>query len=88
MWRQRRMESFFALLQKNVLDRHRWVIRQELRLAVVSWIKTTYNGRRRQRGLGKLTPITYEMITEVALAALNNPSQLKLQQSLLVRCSA
>jgi transposase InsO family protein len=25
------MESFFALLQKNVLDRHRWNTREELR---------------------------------------------------------
>ena len=32
------MESFFALLQKNVLDRRRWSTRQELRLAIVTWI--------------------------------------------------
>ena len=63
------MESFFALLQKNVLDRRRWATRQELRLAIVAWIETTYNRRRRQRGLGKLTPIEYEMIAQVALAA-------------------
>ncbi len=29
------MESFFALLQKNVLDRQRWTTREELRLAIV-----------------------------------------------------
>ena len=40
------MESFFALLQKNVLDR-----------------------RRRQRALGRLTPIEYEILTTAALAA-------------------
>jgi putative transposase len=34
------MESFFALLQKNVLDRQRWPDRDQLRLAVVpgSWL--------------------------------------------------
>ncbi len=29
------MKSFFALLQKNVLDRQRWATRAELRLAIV-----------------------------------------------------
>ncbi len=31
-------ESFFALLQKNVLDRRTWATRQELRIAIVTWI--------------------------------------------------
>lgn len=50
------MESFFALLQKNVLDRQRWTTRQELRLAIVAWIEGIYHRKRRQRRLGKLTP--------------------------------
>jgi putative transposase len=62
------MESFFALLQKNVLDRQRWTSRHELRLAIVSWVETSYHRRRRQRGLGKLTPIEFETIQPVALA--------------------
>jgi len=37
------MESSFALLQKNVLDRQRWATRQELRLAIVTWIEKTYH---------------------------------------------
>jgi putative transposase len=56
------MESFFALLQKNVLDRQRWTSRQELRLAIVTWIEKTYHRRRRQRSLGRLTPIEFETI--------------------------
>ncbi len=63
------MESFFALLQKNVLDRRRWSTREELRLAIVIWIEATYHRRRRQRGLGKLTPIEFEAVFEVAHAA-------------------
>lgn len=63
------MESFFALLQKNVLDRQRWSSREELRLAIVIWIERTYHRRRRQRGLGKLTPIEFETVFEAALAA-------------------
>jgi putative transposase len=63
------MESFFALLQRNVLDRQRWQTRQDLRLAMVTWIERTYHRRRRQRRLGKLTPIEFETINQPAYAA-------------------
>jgi putative transposase len=65
------MESFFALQQKNVLDQHRWATRQQLRLAIVTWIEDTYHRRRRQRVLGRLTPIEFEtiMTTTAATAA-------------------
>jgi transposase InsO family protein len=63
------MESFFALLQKNVLDRQRWPDRSQLRLAIVTWIERTYHRRRRQRALGRLTPIEYEIINRPAQAA-------------------
>ena len=56
------MESFFALLQRNVLDRRRWATRGELRIAIVTWIERTYHRRRRQATLGRLTPIEYEII--------------------------
>src|SRR3954452_18381386 len=56
------MESFFSLLQKNVLDRRRWDTREELRIAIVTWIERTYHRRRRQSGLGRLTPIEFEAI--------------------------
>jgi transposase InsO family protein len=55
------MESWHALLQKNVLDRRRWRTRDELHEAVVFWIEHTYNRRRRQRALGKLTPVEFEL---------------------------
>jgi putative transposase len=64
------MESFFALLQKNVLDRCRWKSRDQLRLAIITWIERTHHRRRRQRRLGKLTPVEYEaLFTEAALAS-------------------
>ena len=64
------MESFFSLLQKNVLNRQRWHSRQDLRLAIVTWIERTYRRRRRQRRLGRLTPIEFEIInTHAAHAA-------------------
>lgn len=63
------MESFFALLQKNVLDRQRWNTRQDLRLAITTWIERTYHRRRRQRSLARLTPIEFETINTTAHAA-------------------
>ena len=64
------MESFFGLLQNNVLDRQRWTNRQQLRIAIITWIERTYHRRRRQARLGKLTPIEYETMNtpQVALA--------------------
>ena len=64
------MESFFALVQKNVLNKRRWSSREELRLELVVWIEKTYHRRRRQRVLGRLTPIEFEIINSpVAHAA-------------------
>ncbi len=64
-------ESFFALLQKNVLNRQRWANREQLRIAIITWIERTYHQRRRQTRLGRLTPIEYEtiMTPQVAHAA-------------------
>ncbi|EWM19223.1 transposase [Kutzneria sp. 744] len=56
------MESFFALLQNNVLNRRTWSTRTELRTAIVAWIERTYHRRRRQAALSRLTPIEYEAI--------------------------
>ncbi len=64
------MESFFSLLQKNVLDRRVWATREELRIAIVPWIERTYHRRRRQASLGRLTPVEFETVmTTPALQA-------------------
>jgi putative transposase len=63
------MESFFALLQNNVLNRQAWQTREELRIAIVTWIERTYHRRRRQAALGRLTPIEYEAIMTPAAHA-------------------
>ena len=41
-------QSFFSLLQKNVLNRRAWAPRDELRIALVTWIARTCHRRRRQ----------------------------------------
>ena len=65
------MESFFSLLQKNVLNSRAWTTRQELRLAIVIWVERTYHRRLGQARLGHLTPMEFEaiMTTPATLAA-------------------
>jgi putative transposase len=65
------MESFFAPLKNNVLNRRSWATREQLRLAIVVWTERTYHRKRRQAALGRLTPIEFEtmMTTPIALAA-------------------
>jgi hypothetical protein len=46
---------------QTLLDRRHWVTREQLRLAITTWIEHTYNRRRRQRRLGKLTPVEFEL---------------------------
>jgi putative transposase len=53
----------------KLFDRPRWRTMEQLRLAIVTLIERTYLRRRRQRGLGRLTPIELEAVHEVALAA-------------------
>jgi putative transposase len=55
------MESFFSLLQKNVFNRRRWRTRSELAYETIVWIEHTYNRRRRQRVLGRLTPVEFDL---------------------------
>ena len=55
------MESFWALLQRNVLNTGPCRTRAELHYAIRHWIEHTYNRRRRQRSLGRLTPIEFEL---------------------------
>ena len=43
------MESFFSLLQKNVLNTRRWDTRDQLRIAIVTWTERTYHRRRGAR---------------------------------------
>ena len=54
------MESFWSLLQTNVLNQQRWTTRQELRLAIVVWTERKYHRQRAQDALGGLTPNEFE----------------------------
>lgn len=62
------MESFFALVQKNVLGRKQWRTREELRIAIATWIERACRRCRRQARLGRLTPVEDETIKNPAVS--------------------
>jgi putative transposase len=50
-------ESFFATLECELLDRHRFKTQAEARIAVFEFIEGFYNPRRRHSSIGYLSPI-------------------------------
>jgi putative transposase len=53
-------ESFFATLECELLDRHRFRTQPEARMAVFEFIEGWYNPSRRHSGLDYLSPLHYE----------------------------
>jgi putative transposase len=53
-------ESFFATLECELLDRHRFQSQAEARLAVFDFIEGWYNPHRRHSALDYLSPLNYE----------------------------
>ena len=53
-------ESFFATLERELLNRRRFRSQAEARMAVFEWIEGWYNPRRRHSSLGRISPINYE----------------------------
>jgi putative transposase len=54
------IESFFATLECELIDRRHWRTRAEARLEVFWWIEAVYNRTRRHSSLGYLSPVEYE----------------------------
>ncbi len=54
------VESFFASLQTEVLDRYGWESRAQLRTAIFEYLEVFYNRQRRHSALGYLTPAEFE----------------------------
>ena len=59
-------ESFFATLECELLDRHRFRTQIEARLAVFDFIEGWYNPRRRHSALDYLSPMIFERSKERA----------------------
>jgi putative transposase len=53
-------ESFFATLECELLDRHRFRIHADARLALFDFIEGWYNPRRRHSAIDYLSPIAFE----------------------------
>jgi len=53
-------ESFFSVLQRELLDEQTWATRRQLALAVFEWIEAWYNPHRRHTSIGSTSPIAYE----------------------------
>jgi putative transposase len=53
-------ESFFATLEREVLDRRRFKSHAEARMAVFEWIEGWYNPHRRHSALGYRSPVNFE----------------------------
>ena len=53
-------ESFFATLECELLDRHRFQSQAEARIAIFEFVEGWYNPHRRHSALGYESPINYE----------------------------
>ena len=62
-------ESFFATLEFELLDRHRFRTHTEARMAVFDYLEGFYNPRRRHSALGYLSPADYERSHQAGYAA-------------------
>ena len=62
------MQSFFASLKKECLNRQPFATRTEAYDAIASYIDGFYNPTRRHSALDYLSPIDYEMIGQLHAA--------------------
>lgn len=53
-------ESFFATLERELLDRRRFKTPAEAKPAVFEWIEGWYNPHRRHSSLGRISPVNFE----------------------------
>ena len=55
------MESFWARMQVELLNRQRWRTPLELANAIFEYLEIFHNRQRRHSSIGMLTPIEYEL---------------------------
>ena len=53
-------ESFFATLEREVLNRRRFKTQAEAQMAIFDWLEGWYNPHRRHSSLGYRSPVNYE----------------------------
>jgi putative transposase len=62
-------ESFFASLEREVLNRRHFKSQAEAKMAIFEWIEGWYNPHRRHSSLGYRSPVNYERAHAARLAA-------------------
>ncbi len=67
-------ESFFASLERELLNRRHFKSQAEAKMAVFEWIEGWYNPHRRHSALGYRSPVNYERAHQRATAT--KPSEL------------
>jgi len=60
------MESFWATLQRELLNRRTWLNRRELGAAIFEWIEAWYNPQRRHTSIGGYSPVAFERARAVS----------------------
>ena len=55
-------ESFFATLEREVLNRRRFKSQAEAKMAIFDWLEGWYNPHRRHSALGRRSPVNYERL--------------------------
>jgi putative transposase len=81
-------ESFFATLEREVIDRHRFHNQIDARMAVFTWIESWYNPHRRHSSLGYRSPMNYErqaLAHHCDQSLLQNPELLPLTRQTALR---
>jgi putative transposase len=62
-------ESFFATLEREVLNRRRYKNQAEAKMAIFDWLEGWYNPHRRHSALGRRSPVNYERLALAREAA-------------------
>ncbi len=60
------VESFFAMLAWELIERADWRTRAEARAAIFEYIEVWYNRQRRHSALGYLTPAQFVAASQAA----------------------
>jgi putative transposase len=69
-------ESFFATLERELLNRRRFRSQAEGKMAVFEWLEGWYNRHRRHSSLGYRSPINYELAHQRPPSRIKNPALL------------
>jgi transposase InsO family protein len=68
-WDNAVAESFFATLEKELIQESNWQIREQARRAIFDFVEIWYNRQRRHSSLGYRTPAEFEQLAALPQAA-------------------